>query len=68
MFNQFTKIDAAWEGDDNQEFHDRVITFKNDFEAMDTFFEKLVAFLEKASKDYKQAETDTKAEAQKLAR
>lgn len=68
VFDQFQKIDAAWDGDDNKEFNTRVASFKKDFQAMDDYFEKLVAFLNKAKKDYEKAETDTLNAAKSLAK
>lgn len=68
VFSQFSKIDAAWDGDDNAEFNSRVKSFRKDFEVMDDFFEKLIAFLNKAKEDYESAERDTLNASKRLAK
>lgn len=68
VFNQFQKIDQAWDGDDNAAFNERVTSFKNDFLVMDDFFETLINFLADASERYKAAEADAKQRAGSLAK
>lgn len=68
VFEQFAKIDNAWDGDDNAAFNDRVSSFRNDFVEMDAFFEKLIGFLADASERYKAAEADAKQRASTLAK
>ena len=66
--NYLVKIDDAWDGDDNTEFNTRKQTFRKDFEELDDFLERFIAFLEKVKTDYEKAESDTKAAAGKLAK
>lgn len=68
VFNQFTKIDDAWDGDDNAEFNSHVQSFRHDFEVMDEFFENLIGFLNDAKSRYEAAESDAKTRAGNLAK
>ncbi len=68
VYNQFSKIDAAWDGDDNTTFNEHVSSFRHDFEEMDEFFEELVNFLNDAKAKYDAAENDAKTRAGSLAK
>ena len=68
VFNQFAKINDAWDGDDNAEFNAHVESFRKDFEVMDEFFENLIAFLNDAKSRYEAAESDAKTRAGSLAK
>ncbi len=68
VYNQFNKIDTAWDGDDNAVFNEHVTSFKHDFEVMDVFFEDLINFLNDAKARYEAAENDAKTRAGSLAK
>lgn len=62
VFEQFQFIDAAWDGDDNKVFNERVLSFKKDFIEMTLFFERVVSHLMLSAKAYKLTESGTKGE------
>ncbi|MBQ9228164.1 MAG: hypothetical protein IJ168_04955 [Eubacterium sp.] len=68
VFNSFKSIDAAWDGDDHQEFYERVITFEKDFLNMTSFFTRVSTHLKLSAKAYLATESATEKAANKLAR
>lgn len=68
VFNHLQTIDDKWDGDDNTEFNTRKDSFKNDFAELDVFLESLVNYLQSVKDEYERAETQTKTQAQTLAR
>ena len=52
IFNQFEKIDVAWNGDDNKEFNDHVMSFKKDFLEMTEFLNGVEVHLRLSAKAY----------------
>lgn len=67
VFKKFQDIDNQWDGDDNTAFNDKVNSFRNDFVAMDDYFEKLINFLNTAADDYDRVEAERKQAAGTLA-
>lgn len=66
VFNEFIKIDTAWDGDDNTVFNEKVASFRHDFEAMNNFFDSLQTFLKGAATEYRNRQAEVKANASKL--
>lgn len=66
VFNEFVKIDNAWDGDDNTVFNEKVASFRHDFEAMNNFFDSLQTFLKGAANEYRQKQAEVKANASRL--
>lgn len=66
VFAEFSKIDAAWDGEDNSVFNDKVNSFRHDFEAMSNFFESLENFLNTAAKNYREEQRAVKQNASNL--
>lgn len=66
VFNEFVKIDTAWDGDDNTVFNEKVNSFRHDFEAMSNFFDSLQNFLNTAAKNYRDEQNAVKQKASNL--
>ena len=68
VFDSFRSIDSAWDGEDNQEFNERVMSFEKDFINMTAFFYRVENHLRLSAKAYLTTEAATSKAANKLAK
>ena len=52
VFEQFLKIDDAWDGDDNTEFNNHVMSFKSDFLEVTALLNRIENHLRLTAKAY----------------
>ncbi len=68
VFVQFAKIDDAWDGDDNTEFNNHIMSFKADFLEMTAFMNRVENHLRLTAKAYLTVEAAGGRIADKLAK
>lgn len=66
IFNRFQQIDAVWDGEDNDVYNEKVMSFKQDFYAMVAFFERLIMHLNLSAAAYKTTESVVTVSAESL--
>lgn len=68
VFASFRLIDKAWNGDDNNSFNEKVMSFEKDFISMIAYFENVEGHLKHSAEVYKTVERVNKKSAQKLSK
>lgn len=66
VFSNLKLIDAAWDGEDNEEYNLRFKSFEKDFLELTSFINRVVIHLELTAKAYDTVESANTKTAQKL--
>lgn len=66
IFDSFRKIDDAWNGEDNDSYNERVMSFEKDFVSLTDYIERVEKHLKMSSNSYKLLESVNLKSAKKL--
>lgn len=68
IFVQFRRVDQVWDGEDNEIYNEKVISFEKDFIEMTYFFERVIQHLKLTADMYKTVESSVAVDADSLNR